>query len=438
LLLVTPFVTSRRVAHIRVNVVDLTNEARILVSEFEGAFAEELVIASAGPDGSVADDPGRTRAIARERLTERRLDSAVHQIGGRSIALLGELRTAESQWRALNPVAGLKVESDAARDRRSVVGRQVIDAAEDLHQEILIESDRGRDAVTRLEEIDMALTAILASVALVAMVVVVMLERRVRAFAAEADDRARKLERSIELRATLINGVGHDVKNPLGAAAGYADLLEEGVAGPMNEQQTEMVGRLKRLIGSALQTVSELVELARVNAGELSIERHDTNLVSTIRRIVDDHQAQAEQKSMTLTFSSPSDVLWMTTDAGRLRHVLENLLSNALKYTPDGGTIDVAMGLIDEPRPSVRITVRDNGPGVPPELRERIFDPFYRVPSAERRVQGSGLGLAISRRIAGLLGGTLTIGDAPGGGAELILTLPMDQRGSTSAERRAS
>jgi signal transduction histidine kinase len=430
LLLVTPFITSRRVAHIRENVVDLTNEARILVSEFEGAFAEELVIASAGPEGRVGAETGRSRAILRERMTERRLDSAIHQIGGRPVALLGELRAAEAQWRALNPVEGTIVQSEAARDRRSVVGRQVIDAAETLHQQLVNESDQGREAVRRLEQTDLIVTAILASIALVATLIVAMLQRRVRAFAAEADDRARRLERSIELRATLINGVGHDVKNPLGAAAGYADLLEEGVAGPLNDQQAEMVARLKRLIATALQTVSELVELARVNAGELTIDRRETNLVSTIRRIVDDHQAQAEQKSMTLTFNPSDDALWMVTDAGRLRHVIENLLSNALKYAPEGGTIEVGLRVTDEPARSVRIAVRDNGPGVPPELRERIFDPFYRVPSSERQVQGSGLGLAISRRIANLLGGTLSVGDAPGGGAEFVLTLPLEPRGA--------
>ena len=169
------------------------------------------------------------------------------------------------------------------------------------------------------------------------MAIVVALERKVRRFADEADDRARKLERSIELRATLINGVVHDVKNPLGAAAGYADLLEEGVAGPMNERQAEMVGRFKRLIATAQQTVAELVDLARVDAEEYTIKRRDTNLVATLRRIVDDHQAEAARKSMTLSFSPPADSLWLKTDANRLRHVVENLLSNALKYTPAGG-----------------------------------------------------------------------------------------------------
>ena len=321
--------------------------------------------------------------------------------------------------------------SGAARDRRAVSGRQVIDAAERLHQDLVALSTVGRDEVRRLEQIDTLVSVGLASIALIAMAIVVALERKVRRFAAEADDRARKLERSIELRATLINGVVHDVKNPLGAAAGYADLLEEGIAGPLNERQAEMVGRFKRLIATAQQTVTELVDLARVDAGEYTIEHRDTNLVATLRRVVDDYQAEAAQKSIRLSFSPPADSLWLRTDANRLRHVVENLLSNALKYTPAGGRVDVALRVDDGAKPRAHISVRDNGPGVPVELRERIFDPFYRIPSSEHRVHGSGLGLAISHRIAGLLGGDLIVTDAPGGGSDFVLTLPMEKPSST-------
>lgn len=437
LLLVTPFITARRVAHIRTTLVERANEARILVSELEGAFAKELVIASVAGDTIGPTDSLRAQAIASEQLTELRLDSVVVGIGGRSVALLAQLREAENQWRALNPVDERAVQRTTP-DRRAVVGRQLIDAAEALHAQLVIESDRGRDAARRLQDMDSVLTAALASIALVAIAIVAALERRVRAFAAQADDRARKLERSVELRASLVNGVVHDVKNPLGAAAGYADLLEEGVAGPLNEKQSEMIRRFKRLIDTAVQTVSELVELARVDAGELTIDRRDTNLVTTIRRIVDDHQAQAERRSMALTFSPPGESLWLRTDPGRLRHVLENLLSNALKYTPEGGRIDVLLRVADGIQRDVRIVVRDNGPGVPPELRERIFDPFYRVPSSERRVQGTGLGLAISRRIAGLLGGSLTVTDAPEKGSDFVLTLPADRKDAASESRPAS
>ena len=88
----------------------------------------------------------------------------------------------------------------------------------------------------------------------------------------------------------------------------------------------------------------------------------------------------------------------------------------------------MALRVDEGAKPHARISVRDNGPGIPIELRERIFDPFYRIPSSEHRVPGSGLGLAISRRIAGLLGGNLTVTGAPGGGSDFVLTLPMERQ----------
>ena len=416
LLVAAPFVTSWRVASIRRRVIDVTNRAEVLESEFEAAFAEEVVDASADSDSLVQSDSDRVLAISLEQATERPLDSLVRLIGGSVMVQLEAVRAAEQQWRALDPPDHLLL-SAAARDRRAVAGRQVIHAAERLHNELAALSKTSSDEAHRLMQIDMMVSAGLGIIGLVAMAIVVAL--------------ARKLERSTELRATLVNGVAHDVKNPLGAAAGYADLLGEGAAGPLNEQQAEMVVRVKRLIGTAQQTVAELVDLARVDAGEYSIDRRDTDLVATLQRIIDDHQSEAAQKSIALSLSPPVDSFWMKTDGNRVRHVVENLLSNALKYTPTGGVVNVALRVADGAKPRACISVRDNGPGVPVRAREHLFDPFYRVPSSEHHVRGSGLGLAISHRIARLLGGDLTVSDTPGGGSDFVLTLPMDRESAT-------
>ena len=413
LLVAAPFITTWRITSIRHRLIDVTNDARVLNSEFESSLAEELAIVSATPDSLLQSDSARALAIARERATDRSLDSLVRLIGGSVMLQLGAVRVAESRWRELNPPHSLSSSAEA-RDRRAVAGRRLIEASAGLHQELAALSKASMNEARRLLQIGTMVSAGLAGIGLVAMVVVVGLER--------------KLERSIELRATLVNGVAHDVKNPLGAAAGYAALLEEGVAGPMNDRQAEMVGRFKRLIETAQQTITELVDLARVGGGKYSIERVDTELVATLERITDDHQSEAAQKSIALSFTPPAESLRMNTDADRLRHVVENLLTNALKYTPSGGVVTVALSVVDGAKRRARISVRDNGPGIPVEARERIFDPFYRNLSAEHRVRGSGLGLAISRRIARMLGGDLTVTDAPGGGSDFVLTLPMDER----------
>ena len=312
--------------------------------------------------------------------------------------------------------------------RCATTAGDVLSSAAALDRYLFMISTQARAKVRRLERVNVYSAVALAPIALIAVGIVFMLDRRMRSFAHEADDRAEKLERSVALRATLIRGVTHDIKNPLGAASGYAELLEDGVAGPMTTQQTEMVRRFKRLVATALETVAELVDLARADVGELSIDRRETDIVATVRGVVDDYQASAAQKGLTLILDAPSDAIVVTTDPTRVRHVLENLLSNAIKYTPGGGAISVAVAIArsaEDAAPVIRVGVRDNGPGIPIAFRERVFDEFFRVPSTEANAPGGGLGLAISRRIARLLGGDLTLGDAPEHGSIFTLSLPM-------------
>lgn len=422
-LLLTPLVVNHFINRIRDRRVEPTNNARALLSEFEGSFAEELVLSAAASNRSASDVSHRAEAIATELGTEREMDSLVTKLGGSAARHLADLRQAERSWRVLDSLEGDLPRTAAEQNRRTDVGRQVIDAAKRLHDDLVAISDVGRDEVRRLESIMLGANAALVTIALVAITIVVAMERRIREYASEADDRAQKLERSVELRASLIHGVVHDVKNPLGAASGYTDLLEEGVAGPLTDQQNEMVGRIKRLIGTAVQTVAELVDLARVDAGEYPIEPRDVNLVSVVRRIVDDHQARATMKRISLSFDASPDVIPLRTDPSRVRHVVENLLSNALKYTPDHGVVIVKIRGNPDGR-GASISVRDNGPGIPLELRERVFDPFFRIASSEHKERGSGLGLPISRRIARLLGGDVSVTEPQGGGSDFVFTLP--------------
>jgi signal transduction histidine kinase len=420
LLLVTPFLVNQRIWKVRRKLVDPSTEARVQLSGLQNAFADELVLARRATfTPSLA--ARHAAALAAERAADTALDSLVRPLGAHD--RLMALRNALGRWHlshASLPAATPNGETSA----ESADEQRVLDAAASMNDYVVAVSVRGRDEIRRLERIELSVTAALAAVSLVAMFIVVALDREVRAFARQADRRAEELARSVELRATLIHGVVHDVKNPLGAASGFADLMEDGIPGPLNEKQLEMVRRLKRLLTTAQGTVSELVDLARVDAGEYHIDRRDTNIAVTVREIVEDHQARASKQKIKLTLRAPAE-LRITTDALRLRHVVENLLSNALKYTPPGGAVVVEVTADSSPaRPSrVVISVRDNGPGIPAEYRERIFEPFVRVPSAER-LPGSGLGLAISYRIAELLGGSVTVTDAPGGGSIFSLTLP--------------
>jgi signal transduction histidine kinase len=429
LLFGTPFVVSYRVQHVRNDLLDVTEQARVVVNDFEASFATELLASHSSSADAVGDSIARA-SVLMERQQARALDSLAGRLGPEAVERVVVLRAAEQRWREANHLDGSPRLASRPNDGKD--GRDVLASAEALDRYLLGVWNGARDQVRRLERVNMYSAAALAPIALVAVGIVFMLDRRMRKFAREAHARAGMLQRSVEQRTTLIRGITHDIRNPLGAASGYAELLEDGIAGPMNSQQMEMVRRFKRLVVNAQQTVTELLELARGNGDELPIDRRDTDILATVRDVVNDYEAGATRKQISLRLEAPSDEMPMVvTDPARVRHVLENLLSNAIKYTPSGGSVAVGVSTTSsngDRRGDVRISVSDTGSGIPPAYRERIFDEFFRVPSAEATAPGSGLGLAISRRIARLLGGDISVTEPPDHGSTFTFELPISQR----------
>jgi len=427
LLFGTPIVVNHRVQNLRNNLYDVADQARVVVNDFEAAFATEVLDLRNNAGNPAQAERLRTNAVTMERRQERALDSLAARLGPDAVERVVILRAAEQRWRESNTVGGATVLHDSADEN----GRGVLTSAEALDDYLFSVTMRARNEVLRLEKMNVYLAVILAPIALIAVAIVFMLDRRMRRFAHEAEDRARELERSVELRATLIRGVTHDIKNPLGAASGYAELLEEGVAGAMTPRQLEMVRRFKVLVGTAQQTVTELLDLARVDGGALSIDQRETDIVATVREVFNGFEAGAAQKGISLTLDAPSTKLPIRTDPSHVRHVLDNLVSNAIKYTPPGGSVAVGVSRTDgdgDGDPRIAISVRDNGPGIPPAFREKIFEEFFRAPSADPGISGNGLGLAISRRIAHMLGGDISLADAPERGSIFTLALPLSHQ----------
>lgn len=424
LLFGTPLVVNHRVQNLRNNLYDVADQARVVVNDFEAAFATEVLGLRNSAGNPAQAERLRAAAATMERRQERALDSLAARLGPDAVERVVLLRAAEQRWRESNTVAGTAV----LRDSADADGRGVLSSAEALDDYLFSVTVRARDEVLRLEKTNVYLAAVLAPIALIAVAIVFMLDKRMRRFAREAEARARELERSVELRATLIRGVTHDIKNPLGAASGYAELLEEGVAGTLSPRQLEMVRRFKVLVGTAQHTVTELLDLARIDGGALSIDQRDTDIVATVRDVFNGHEAGAARKGISLTLNAQSANLPLRTDPAQVRHVLDNLVSNAIKYTPSGGSVAVGVSRTDGEgpgEPHIAISVRDNGPGIPPAFREKIFDEFFRAPSADPAVSGNGLGLAISRRIAHMLGGDISLSDAPERGSIFTLALPI-------------
>lgn len=242
----------------------------------------------------------------------------------------------------------------------------------------------------------------------------------------EAQERSDELERITESRAHLMRGFSHDLKNPLGAADGHAQLLEEGILGELTERQRASVSRIRRSLRSGLRLiVDNLLDLAKVEAGQIELVREKADAARLAREVAEDFQAQAKAAGREITVTCPES-LPIVTDTTRNRQVLGNLVSNALKYGRQG-PITLTVGTRPgtdaiRAKRAVTMTVGDEGPGIPKEKQEQIFHEFVRLDTSAPH--GSGVGLAISRHIARLLDGDITVDSEVGQGARFTIWLP--------------
>ena len=242
----------------------------------------------------------------------------------------------------------------------------------------------------------------------------------------EAIEGRKRLQQVITSRSRLMRGFSHDVKNPIGAADGYAELLSGGVYGALTAEQQESIVRMRRCMRSALALIDDLHELARAETGHLDISPEPVDLVDLVRHLVEEYQATAEAGGLRHTSNAAPDIPLIRTSRTRLRQITSNLLSNAIKYTHTG-SVTVAVSRREPTNGEgvdwVLVEVTDTGPGIASDKFEFIFQEFGRVGGSE--TPGAGLGLAISRLLVQALGGRITVASEPGRGSTFTLWLPL-------------
>lgn len=220
--------------------------------------------------------------------------------------------------------------------------------------------------------------------------------------------------------------LSHDVRSPLNAIDSYAELIEMEIFGEISDRQREALGRI-RLSGRHLLAVLEnVLEMTRLSAGVIRISTGSMNAASVIGEAVLMVQPSAAARDQKVMVKDVADVT-IEADPNRLRQVLVNLLGNAVKYTPRGGAIRLGTAVAESGgRMWGTISVADNGPGIPPEKRHAIFQPYYRLPAAAANApEGLGLGLAISRELVRQMGGEIELAANAGGGCTFSIRLPL-------------
>lgn len=245
--------------------------------------------------------------------------------------------------------------------------------------------------------------------------------------AEDAGRRQKDLEHVMEVQARLVRGFSHDLKNPLNAARGYADLLMDGVTGDLASDERASVERIRSNIAASLDLIDDLVSYASRKMEKLDIRPAPTDIPKVGREIADEYRAQVEAAGLELQLDLSEDIPLIMSDRIRIRQVLGNLLSNAVKYTEEGTVCIIAEVHQDGETPvggeAIAIRVSDTGSGIPAAKQSLLFKEFARLDPTV--TAGVGLGLAISRTIAHALDGEITVESTEGEGSTFTLWLPL-------------
>jgi PAS domain S-box-containing protein len=223
-----------------------------------------------------------------------------------------------------------------------------------------------------------------------------------------------------ELKSTFVSVVSHELKTPVALIKGYAETLRREDADWDRETVHESLGVIAEEADHLTHLIDSLLEASRIQAGGLKLKWTDVYLPRLAEKVVDGFRTQTNIHTFELDFPSDFPPAW--GDPERLREVLSNLVSNAVKYSPDGGTVWIG-GRTDHT--GLTVYVADQGIGIPPEEQGRVFDRFHRVDSGlRRRTEGTGLGLYLVKAIVEAHGGRVWVESAPGRGSIFMFTLP--------------
>ncbi|MDO8964926.1 MAG: HAMP domain-containing sensor histidine kinase [Coriobacteriia bacterium] len=239
-----------------------------------------------------------------------------------------------------------------------------------------------------------------------------------------------RLDRALQARSDLLSRTSHELRTPLNSVIGFSGTMLQGLAGPLNVEQTKQLGMIRRAGEHLLALVNDVLDLSTADTGHHTFDFEEYHAGAIVESLVESLRPTAAELGLGLRCVVHGDAL-VRTDRRALDQILLNLLDNALKYTPSG-TVTIEAGPCAE---GVRFAVVDTGPGIPPDDVERIFEPFVRVGGPNQDAVGTGLGLSVVRSLSDALGGQVTVRAGDAGGSVFEIVLPADPASSSEVRR---
>lgn len=238
--------------------------------------------------------------------------------------------------------------------------------------------------------------------------------RATKAYTSEKEETER-LKEIDQMKTAFLAAVSHDLKNPLTAILGFSTTLERRLDRLPPERVLEFLGHITRSAHRLQKMVDDLLDMDRMERGILQPNLSPTDLPDLVRGIIEEIDLAGHPITVT------ADDLTIEVDPPKVERIVENLITNAIKYTPAGTPIEVR---IEPDKDGAMIAVEDRGPGIPGHLKKRIFEAFQRGPDAPNKAKGSGVGLSLVARFAELHGGRAWVEDRPGGGSSFRVYFP--------------